>query len=88
MAFYFKNTNKDIILVEEDEQDFKNNIICRFCEKEILSDKVRDHCHLTGKYKGPARNNCVIKVTQKQSVLYHLHFIISVITIAICSSRD
>ena len=30
--------------------------ICRFCEKEILSDKVRDHCHLNGKYRGPANN--------------------------------
>ena len=45
MAFYFKNTNKDIIMTQEDEEDFRNNNICRFCEKEILSDKVRDHCH-------------------------------------------
>ena len=50
MAFYFKNTNKDIVKTEKDEEDFKNNNICRFCEKEIISDKVRDHCHLTGKY--------------------------------------
>ena len=47
MAFYFKNTNKDIIMTQEDE-DFKNNNNCRFCEK-IESDKVRDHCHLPGK---------------------------------------
>ena len=52
MAFYFKNTNKDIIMTEQDEEDFDNNNICRFCEKEIISDKVRDHCHLTGKYRG------------------------------------
>ena len=50
MAFYFKNTKKDIIMTKENEEDFKNNNICRFCEKEIVSDKVRDHCHLTGKY--------------------------------------
>ena len=67
MAFYFKNTKKDIIMEQEDEEDFKNNNICRFCEKEILSDKVRDHCHLTGKYRGPAHNTCNINVTQKQS---------------------
>ena len=41
--------------------------ICRFCEKEILSDKVRDHCHLTGKYRGPAHNTCNINVKQKDS---------------------
>ena len=67
MAFYFKNTKKDIIMTEEDEKDFRNNNICRFCEKEILSDKVRDHCHLTGSYRGPAHNTCNINVTQKQS---------------------
>ena len=62
MAFYFKNTNKDIIMTQEDE-GYKNNNTCRFCEKEILSDKVRDHCHLTGEYRGPAHNTCNINVT-------------------------
>ena len=67
MAFYFKNTNKDIIMTQEDEEDYKINNICRFCEKEILSDKVRDHCHLTGSYRGIAHSNCNINVKQKQS---------------------
>ena len=67
MAFYFKETKKDIIMTQEDEEDFKNNNICRFCEKEILSDKVRDHCHLTGKYRGPAHNTCNINVKQEDS---------------------
>ena len=66
MAFYFKNTKKDIIMTQEDEEDYKNNDICRFCEKEILSDKIRDHFLLTGKYRGPAHNVCNINVTQKQ----------------------
>ena len=65
MAFYFKETKKEIILKQEDEEDFKNNNICRFCEKEIESDKVRDHCHLTGKNRGPAHNICNINVKQK-----------------------
>ena len=54
-------------MTQEDEEDFKNNSICRFCEREIISDKVRDHCHLTGKYKGPAHNTCNINVRQKDS---------------------
>ena len=48
MAFYFKSTKKDIVMTENDEKDFKNNFTCRFCEKNIECDKVRDHCHLTG----------------------------------------
>ena len=62
-AFYFKETKKDIIMTEENEGNFKNNNICRFCEKNTESDKVRDHCHLTGKYRGPAHNKCNINVT-------------------------
>ena len=67
MAFYFKNTNKDIIMTDNDNEDFENDNICRFCEKIIESDKVRDHCHLTGSYRGSAHNTCNINVTQKQS---------------------
>ena len=75
MAFYFKNSKKDIIMKEEDDEDYRKNNICRFCEKFIESDKVRDHCHLTGKYRGPAHSKCNINVTQKQSsfipIIFH-----------------
>ena len=67
MNFYLKNTKKYIIMTEKNEEDFKNLNICRFCEKEIFSDKVRDHCQLTGKYRGPAHSKCNINVTQKQN---------------------
>ena len=67
MVFYFKSTKKDIIMTEKDEEDYKNKNTCRFCEKFIESDKVRDHCPLTGKYRGPVHNKCNINVTQKQS---------------------
>ena len=40
-AFCFKNTNKDFVMLEDDEEDFESNNICRFCE--ILSDTFRDH---------------------------------------------
>ena len=54
-------------MTEEDEEDYRNNNICRFCEKEILFDKVRDRCHLTSKYRGPTHNTCNINVKQKDS---------------------
>ena len=31
MTFFLKNTKKDIIMTEEDEKDYINNNICRFC---------------------------------------------------------
>ena len=67
MAFYFKNTDKDIIMTEEDDEYYGKNDICRICEKETLTDKIRDHCQLTGKYRSPADSKCNIIVTQKQS---------------------
>ena len=33
--YYFKNFRKDIILTEEDEEDYINNNISRFCEKKF-----------------------------------------------------
>ena len=75
MTFYFKNTKKEIIMTEENEEDYRNNNICRFCEKFIESDKVRDHCHLKGNYRGPSHSKCNINVTQIQSnfipIIFH-----------------
>ena len=47
---------KAIIMTQDDEEDYKNEIICRVCETKTESDKVRDHCHLTDKYRNPAHN--------------------------------
>ena len=36
MAFYFKKIRKNKFMTEENEEDFKNNNICRFFEKGML----------------------------------------------------
>ena len=53
-------------MTQEDKEDFENKNICWFCEKKIESDKVKDHCHLPGKYRVPAHNICNINVSQQQ----------------------
>ena len=40
---------------------FHEKKVCHICKKEFCTDnndKVRDHCHFTGKYRGAAHNVC------------------------------
>ena len=42
---------KDMIpLTKEEEDNYNKENICHICKKEFNNDKVRDHCHFTGKY--------------------------------------
>ena len=70
MAFYFKNTNKAIITTQKDEEEYRKNNVCRFCEKNFDSDKVTGHCHLIGKFEGPAHNKGNINVTEKENYFH------------------
>ena len=67
VALYFKHTNKDNIVTEKEEDYYRKINICQFSEKKIESEKVRDLCHSTADYRGPALQKCNINVTQKQS---------------------
>ena len=50
-----KHFNKNLIMSEEEEQ-FQSSNTCWICEKLIDDDdeKVRDHCHVTSKFRGAA----------------------------------
>ena len=47
---------------EEEEHLFQQSNSCWICKKLIHDDeeKVRDHCHVTGKFRGAAYWNCNI----------------------------
>ena len=49
-----KHFNKNLIMSEEEEEEFQSSNTCWICEKLIDNDdeKVRDHCHVTGKFRG------------------------------------
>ena len=59
-----KHFNKNLIMNEEEEEEFQSSNTCWICEKLIDNDdeKVRDHCHITGKFRGAARWNCNINL--------------------------
>ena len=82
-ASFFKNTNKDIIMSEKDGEHYRITNFCRFRDKQIIAEKVRNPCHLTGQYRSSAHQKCDINVTQKKVILYHLYSTFLVIMILI-----
>lgn len=66
---------KKMIFTEDDEKGFNNATICHICEKGFSEEdnKVRDHCHLSGKFRGAAHNSCNInyKVPKFIPVVFH-----------------
>ena len=66
--------NKNLIMSVEEEEQFERSNICWICNKLIENeDKVRDHCHIIGKYREAAHWNCNInlKVSKKLVVIFH-----------------
>ena len=72
MEEYF---NKNLILTEEKENLFQKSNNCWNCKKFIDNDeeKVRDHCHVTGKFRGTAHRNCNVtfQLTQRVPAIFH-----------------
>ena len=49
-----KHFSKNLIMTEEEEEEFQSSNTCWICEKLIGDEKVRDHCLATGKFRGAA----------------------------------
>ena len=70
-----KHLNKNLIMTEEEENLFQKSSSSWICKKLIDNDeeKVRYHCHVTGKFRGAVHRNCNINFqwTKKVSVIFH-----------------
>ena len=57
----------------DQESQFQAATDCHICGEVLGADRVRDHCHLTGTYRGAAHNECNInyKFTGKIPVVLH-----------------
>ena len=57
-------------MTEQNIKDYENATKCWICEQEIApsvktakqQQKVRDHCHFTGEYRGAAHKSCNLKL--------------------------
>ncbi|XP_011858312.1 PREDICTED: uncharacterized protein LOC105555880 [Vollenhovia emeryi] len=73
-------------VTSDEERSFWNATLCHICEKpfDTRDQRVRDHCHITGRYRGPVHSRCnlnfktsfVIPVFFHNLSGYDAHFII------------
>ena len=64
---------KEMIFTEEDREQFNKASDCWICGESLENDRVRDHCHFTGRYRGPAHNSCNLKYRKPKSVSVFFH---------------
>lgn len=57
---HLKQPKKMMTLTFEEQEEFNKSRLCHICDKPFSPDdeKVRDHCHLTGKYRSAAHSIC------------------------------
>ena len=75
---YMKKFHKtDMILTKKQIREYNDATKCYVCEENFTDEKekqkVRDHCHVSGKYRGAACNRCNLqmKLTRKIPVVFH-----------------
>ena len=73
-----KHFNKPLEMTKENETDFQKAAKCHICDIKYTNKdvRVRDHCHITGKYRGSAHQDCNLKLqikpeTIKIPVIFH-----------------
>ena len=59
-----KEFNKPLRITKDDEEKFQKAEECHICDKKYIDKdiQVRDHCHITGKYRGSAHQECNLKL--------------------------
>ena len=67
--------NKSLIMSAKEEEMLKNACSCWICGRlfDLMDEKVRDHCHISGKFRGAAHFSCNanFKISKKVPVVFH-----------------
>ena len=66
--------NEPMIITAEEQEQFNKASNCWICGKLLnLQDRVRDHCHFTGRYRGAACNICNLKYRKPNNISVFFH---------------
>ena len=73
-----KEFNKPLNMTKENEEEFQKAEECHICNKKYTNQdiRVRDHCHIIGKYRGSAHQECNLQLRLNQDkikipVIFH-----------------
>ena len=70
---HFKN-EIPLKMTKDDLAKWKQTNTCHICENPVgEKDKVKDHCHLTGKYRGAAHQECNLKYKEPSFIPVVFH---------------
>ena len=60
-------------MITENEKNYRNSEICLICSQNIIKDKVRDHFHITGKFRGAAHKEykSELRIPRKLPIIFH-----------------
>ena len=60
-------------MTEEEDEQFQWSNICWICKKLIDDEKVRDQCHISGRFRNAGHWGCNInlQLTEKVPVIFH-----------------
>ena len=69
----FYRNSKKLVMSLANQKDFINAVNCHICGHKLGKDRVRDHCHFTGEYRGAAHNKCnlMCKKPRILPVIFH-----------------
>ena len=66
--------DRPMIITEEEQETYNNATRCWVCNSDFVDDdKVRDHCHYTGKYRGAAHSNCNSALKKDKTIPVGFH---------------
>ena len=66
--------NEPMKITEEEQEQFNQASNCWICGQLLnLEDRVRDHCHFTGRYRGAAHNRCNLKYSKPNNISVFFH---------------
>ncbi|GET66267.1 hypothetical protein RIR_jg37682.t5 [Rhizophagus irregularis DAOM 181602=DAOM 197198] len=61
----FRNPMEMMPLTTQEQASYDNAINCWICCNPLDGNKVRDHCHITGRYRGAAHRECNLDLSIK-----------------------